>query len=110
MSVATKYERIDPHEEKLKRLYNCTRMTEDDLKYLNYQFERYKLRSFHIAGTVGVSAFILGAVPIIKSATPLKYWSAIIVGCTSMWKFLTMRNNIHYEQIVTPYFKKYRVK
>ena len=67
MSIATKYERVNPNEEKLKRLYNCTRMIEADQKYLNYQFERYKLRSFHVIGVCGVTAFILGAIPIIKS-------------------------------------------
>ena len=110
MSVATKYERVNPNEEKLKRLYNCTRMTEDDQKYLNYQFERYKLRSFHSVALVGLTSFVLSTVPIIKKATSFKYWSAIIFSCFSMYKFLTMRNNIHFEQIITPYFQKYRIK
>ena len=35
MSIATRYERVNPNEEKLKRLYNCPRMTENDQKYLN---------------------------------------------------------------------------
>ena len=36
MSVAEKYERVNPYEEKLKRLYNCSRLIENDQKYLNY--------------------------------------------------------------------------
>ena len=110
MSVATKYERVNPNEEKLKRLYNCTRMIEQDQKYLNYQFERYKLRSFHSVGLVGISGLLLSSIPVIKKATSIKYWSAIIFSCISMYKFLTMRNNIHFEQIITPYFEKYRIK
>ena len=110
MSIATKYERVNPNEEKLKRLYNCNRMSEEDQKYLNYQFERYKLRSFHVVGAVGVVSFVLGSIPFIKSSSSYKYWSSILVGCFSLYKFLTMRNNIHFEQIATPYFEKYRVK
>ena len=110
MSVATKYERVNPNEEKLKRLYNCSRMLEEDQKYLNYQFERYKLRSFHSVGVVGFASFFLSTIPIIKRASSLKYWTAIIFSCFSLYKFLTMRNNIHFEQIITPYFEKYRVK
>ena len=97
MSIFTAYERVNPQEEKLKRLYNCTRLTESDQKYLNYQFERYKLRSFHIMGSVGIAAFILGAIPIIKRATPFKYWTAILVSCLGFYKYLTLSNNIHFE-------------
>ena len=34
--MASKYERVNPWEEKLKRLYNCNRMTTDDQKYINF--------------------------------------------------------------------------
>ena len=110
MSIATRYERVNPNEEKLKRLYNCSRLTEDDQKYLNFQFERYKLRSFHIVGVMGFSAFVMGAIPIVRQASKFKYWSAIVVGLGGIYKFLTLKNNTHFEQIVTPYFEKYRVK
>ena len=30
MSIATKYDRVNPYEEKLKRLYNCARLNEAD--------------------------------------------------------------------------------
>ena len=36
MSSYTKYEKVDVHAEKLKRLYNCSTMTENDCKYLNF--------------------------------------------------------------------------
>ena len=34
--MATKYDRVNPYEEKLKRLYNCNKLTESDQKYMNY--------------------------------------------------------------------------
>ena len=34
--MATKYDKKNPWNEKLKRLFNCPRMTEDDQKYLNH--------------------------------------------------------------------------
>jgi len=58
--MATKYDKVNPWEEKLKRLYNCNRLTEADQKYMNYQFERYKLRAFHIGGIAFVSVFVFG--------------------------------------------------
>ena len=97
MSAVTKYERVNPNEEKLKRLYNCTRMSEDDQKYLNYQFERYKLRSFHIVAASGAAAFVIGAIPIIRTSTPFKYWTTLLISAASLYKFLTLRNNTHYE-------------
>ena len=36
ISMSNYYEKIDPFGEKLKRLYNCNRMTKDDARYLNY--------------------------------------------------------------------------
>jgi hypothetical protein len=108
--MATKYDRVNPWEEKLKRLYNCNKMVHDDQKYLNYQFERYKLRSFHIVSLVGCSMFVYGNIPFVKQATPFKYWSSLLVGAFTLYKFLTHRNNQHYEQLFTPYFEKYKVK
>jgi hypothetical protein len=34
--MATKYDKVNPYEEKLKRLYNNNRLTEGDQKYMNY--------------------------------------------------------------------------
>lgn len=34
--MATAYDRVDPWAEKLKRLYNCSRLTKPDQTYLNY--------------------------------------------------------------------------
>ena len=108
--MATKYERVNPWEEKLKRLYNCNRMIQPDQKYLNYQFERYKLRNFHISAISFALAFGFGQVPVVKNATQFKYYSSIIVLAFSLYKSLTHANNRNFEQIVTPYFEKYKVK
>ena len=108
--MATKYDRVNPWEEKLKRLYNCNRLTPDDQKYLNYQFERYKLRSFHIVTAIGGSCFVFGNIPVIKQTTPFKYWSSLIVTALMAYKFMMKRNNQHYEQSFTPFFEKYKVK
>jgi len=91
--MATKYDRVNPWEEKLKRLYNCNKMVHSDQKYLNYQFERYKLRSFHIVSCLGGFVFAYGNVPIVKAATPFKYWTSLIVGSLSLYKYLTYLNN-----------------
>jgi hypothetical protein len=36
MSASKYYEKVNPWEEKLKRLYNCTRLTQGDQLYLNH--------------------------------------------------------------------------
>ncbi len=91
--MATKYDRVNPYEEKLKRLMNCSRLTESDQKYLNYQFERYKLRAFHIMGTAFTLVFVWGSLPFVKNATQFKYYSSSIVLGLSIYKIFTMMNN-----------------
>ena len=108
--MASKYDRVNPWEEKIKRLYNCNRMTQSDQKYLNYQFERYKLRNFHISGLAFGLTFLYAQVPVVKNATNFKYYSSIIVLAFSIYKSFTYMNNRNYEQIITPYFEKYKVK
>jgi hypothetical protein len=108
--MATKYDRVNPWQEKLKRLYNCPRMVPDDVQYLNIQFERYKLRSFHIVCLTGIYSFIHGNLPIVKATSNLKYWSSLIVCTYSLYKWLLTRNNEHFEQIYAPFFEKYKVK
>lgn len=46
---------------------------------------------------VGVGVFVFGALPIVKVATPFKYWSSIIIGAYTTYKYLTHLNNQHYE-------------
>lgn len=108
--MASKYDRVNPWEEKLKRLYNCNRMTQPDQKYLNYQFERYKLRNFHISALAFGITFMYAQVPVVKNATAFKFYSSTIVLAFSIYKSMTYMNNKNYEQIITPYFEKYKVK
>jgi hypothetical protein len=76
--MATKYDRVNPYEEKLKRLFNCNRMILDDQKYLNYTFDRYKLRSVHIGCFSFSAMFLMLLIPVIKNATPFKRYTAVI--------------------------------
>lgn len=108
--MASKYDRVNPWEEKLKRLYNCNRITQPDQKYLNYQFEKYKLRSFHISALAFGVAFAYGQIPVVKNATAFKYYSSIIALGFTLYQSFTYLNNRTYEQIVIPYFEKYKVK
>ena len=39
-----KKDKIKPWESKIKRLYACDMMSENDLKFLNFQFDLYKAR------------------------------------------------------------------
>ena len=95
--MASKYDRVNPWECKLKRLYNCNKLTKDDQKYLNFQFERYKMRSFHIVSIIGFSMFAFGNIPIVKQATPFKYWSGLIIFGGGTYNTMTALNNQHYE-------------
>ena len=108
--MASKYDRVNPWEEKLKRLYNCNKITQPDQKYLNYQFEKYKLRSFQITGLAFGTSFAYGNIPVVKNATNFKYYSSIIVLGYAIFQSFTYMNNRHYEQIIIPYFEKYKVK
>lgn len=108
--MATQYDRVDPCAEKLKRLYNCPRLTTNDQEYLNYQFERYKLRGFHIGSLCGFFLFMAGSLPFMKQVRPFKYWSALLFGAFFMYRHLTHLNKQHYEQISQPYFEKYKIK
>ena len=108
--MATKYDKINPWTEKLKRLYNCSNINEPDLMYLNWQYERYKTRNFHIVSLSGFLLFATSAVVKRFSASPFKFYATAIFVSGSFYKFMVMRNNQHIEQIVNPYFEKYKVK
>ena len=75
--MATKYDVVDPQTEKLKRLYNCSSMQEDDLKYLNFQFERYRTRSFHIVSITGLMVFGLSALVRRINPSAFKYYTTV---------------------------------
>ena len=108
--MATKYDRVNPWEEKLKRLMNCSRLTESDQKYLNFQFERYKLRNYQIICLAFTSMFPWGALTVVKQATNFKFYSSMFgMGFGIYFLFIKLSNS-HFEQIYTPFFEKYKVK
>lgn len=108
--MASKYETVDPQAEKLKRLYNCSSIQEDDLKYLNYQFERYKTRNFHVVSITGFLFFGVSALVRRVNTSPFKYYVTCLGVSYGFYQFMVMKNNQHIEQIVNPYFEKYKVK
>ena len=95
--MATKYDKINPWTEKLKRLYNCSSINEPDLMYLNWQYERYKTRNFHIVSLSGFLLFATSAVVKKFSASPFKFYATAIFVSGSFYKFMVMRNNQHIE-------------
>lgn len=97
--MASKYDKINPWTEKLKRLYNCPSISEPDLMYLNYQYERYKTRNFHIVSLTGFLLFSVSAVARKLSPSPLKYYATCIGVSGAFWQFMVMKNNQHIEQI-----------
>ncbi len=97
-------------ENKIKRLYACEELTELDLKYLNVQFDYYKLRKTYIvlwslaAGFVSYNFFYVKNLHLFKKVI----LSCAVTVLTHQW--LRSKNRTHYETIVTPYFEKYYIK
>ena len=108
--MAQKYEKVDAHTEKLKRLYDCSSLTQDDCQYLNFQYERYKNRNLQVVTACAFLIFGLGWIPIVHKSSNFKYYTTLLFTTGGLYKFLLMRNNEHIEQICTPYFEKYKVK
>ena len=91
--MASKYDKINPWTEKLKRLYNCSNITEGDLMYLNYQYERYKTRNFHIVSLSGFMLFGVSAIAKKMTVSPAKYYATCLVVSGAFWQFMVMQNN-----------------
>eukprot|EP00347_Sterkiella_histriomuscorum_P015968 403355005 len=89
---------------------NCSRLLESDQKYLNYQFEKYKLGQYHIVCAAFASTFVFGNIPVVKSATPFKYYSSVLGAAFGLYYVFSQLNKSHFEQVYTPYFEKYKVK
>lgn len=97
-------------ENKIKRLYACENLTEDDLKYINVQFDFYTLRktyTYPIAFAVGGVAYNFY---IIKDLH--KYKRSFITLAFGYFAYTSIRvkNRSHYESIINPYFEKYNIK
>lgn len=102
-------DRIKAWESKIKRLYAFENMSEDDLKYINMQFELYKNRK--------ISTFVLsfGVGSILYSVQRLSqgYGKRIVyfvITSGSIYNYLRFQNRKHFETIITPYFEKYHIK
>jgi hypothetical protein len=102
-------DRIKTWESKIKRLYAFENMDEEDLKYINMQFELYKNRK--------ISTFVLsfGVGSIIYSIQILspgygKRLVYFLISSTACYNYLRFLNRKHYETIITPYFEKYHIK
>ena len=91
--MASPYDKINPWTEKLKRLYNCSNITENDLMYLNYQYERYKTRNLHIVSLTGFLIFGVSAIARKISPSPAKYYATCIGVGFAFWQFMVMKNN-----------------
>jgi hypothetical protein len=105
-----KKEKIKAWESKVRRLYACEYLTDDDLRYLNIQYDLYKLRKTNclIWGFIG-----LGTTYIFPFMNEV-FWAkrlliAMFVG-TIAYNHLRTKNRQHYETIIMPYFEKYYIK
>jgi len=65
---------------------------------------------YHITALAFAIPFIYAQIPVVKNTTAFKYYSSVIALAFTIYKSITYMNNRNYEQIVTPYFEKYKVK
>jgi hypothetical protein len=105
-----KREKIKAWESKIRRLYACESITEDDIKFLNVQYDYYKLRKSltYLWGfsAAGITYFL----PIINELFWAKRWFFTAVAALVTYQTIKKRNRIHYETIIMPYFEKYYIK
>ena len=102
-------DRIKAWESKIKRLYAFENMSEEDLKYINLQFELYKNRK------ISTFVFSFGLGSIIYSVQNLsqgysKRLVYFILTSLATYNYLRFLNRKHYETIINPYFEKYHIK
>ena len=86
--MTSNYDKVDPWNEKCKRLYNCSSLREDDCMYINYQFERYKTRNFNIVALAGFMLFGVSAIARKFSPSPVKYYTTCLFVSGSFWSFM----------------------
>ncbi len=105
-----KREKIRAWESKVRRLYACENMHEDDLKFLNIQYDLYKLRKTNCYIWAFSAAGISYILPIINEMFWLK--RILISGAIAGMSYNSLRkmNRNHYETIIMPYFEKYLIK
>jgi len=105
-----KREKIKAWESKIRRLYACENMDEDDLKFLNIQYDLYKLRKTNCY-IWGFSACGLSYIlPVINELFWLKRgFISMAIGAFT-YSYIRRRNRNHYETLIIPYFEKYHIK
>lgn len=97
-------------ENKIKRLYASENLTDDDLKYLNVQFDFYTLRKTYIFPLSALISIVLYNTFIIKDMHKyIRLTLSVGMGYLA-YTLLRKRNRIHYETIINPYFEKYYIK
>ena len=105
-----KREKIKAWESKIRRLYANENLTEDDLKYLNIQYDLYKLRKTNsylwgIAG-FGISYFF----PFMDGIFWAKRMIFSLLVSVYVYNKVRTKNRYQYETIIMPYFEKYYIK
>ena len=97
-------------ENKIKRLYANESLTDEDLKYLNVQFDFYTLRKTYIFPISALSCLLFYNFYIIKDLNKYARTTFSIGIGYIIYNLMRKRNRIHYETIITPYFEKYYIK
>lgn len=105
-----KKEKIKVWENKIKRLYSNEDLSEEDLKYLNLQFDYYTLRKTYSSPISFVICIVLYNFFIIKDLHKYKRTVLSLFFGFLSFRIIRMKNRIHYETIISPYFEKYQVK
>jgi hypothetical protein len=105
-----KRDKIKTWECKIRRLYASEQLSEDDLKYLNIQYDLYKLRKTNSYIWAFSGFGLIYIFPMIDSI----HWSkriliSLLAGAYVYSKVRT-KNRQHYENIIMPYFEKYFIK
>ena len=105
-----KKQRVKAWESKIRRLYACELLSEDDLKFLNLQYDLYKVRKSN--------SYIWGiSIALVFYRFPLFYdfhWvKRLIISLTAgsiLNSKLRSDNRKHFETLIFPYFEKYYIK
>lgn len=101
---------IKVYESKVKRLYASEALSEEDLKYLNIQFDYYTMRKSYINVFTGACGIIGYNFPLIRELHKYKRLSFAICVMTTVWIVFRNKNRIHFETIISPYLEKYYIK
>ena len=102
-------DRIKTWESKIQRLYAFENLSEDDLKYINLQFELYKNRKI----STFILSFGIGSIVFSVQLLSPSYGKRLVyflLTSAFSYSYLRTLNRKHYETIINPYFEKYYIK